>query len=45
MFKRNDVADTGSWSYAQELYERGDPAFLNEIRRITDAPKDRKSVV
>ncbi len=39
MYKRNDVTDTGSWSYAQELYERGDPAFVAEIRRITDAPK------
>jgi hypothetical protein len=39
MWKRNDVTDTGSWSYAQELYDAGDPAFVAEIRRITDAPK------
>ncbi|OAI47945.1 hypothetical protein AYO44_08405 [Planctomycetaceae bacterium SCGC AG-212-F19] len=39
MYKRTDVTDTGSWSYAQELYERGDPAFVDELRRITDAPK------
>src|SRR5262245_26505391 len=39
MMKRKDVTDTGSWSYAQELYERGDPAFVDELRRITDAPK------
>src|SRR5262245_47864762 len=37
--KRTDITDSGSWPYAQELYERGDPAFVEEIRRIADAPK------
>lgn len=29
----------GSWTTAEELYERGDPGFVDEIRRITDAEK------
>src|SRR5262245_52991317 len=31
--------DNGSWPYAEELLERGDPAFVDEFRRITDADR------
>jgi hypothetical protein len=34
-----DTADNGSWPYAQELYARGDPRFVAELRRITDADR------
>jgi hypothetical protein len=39
MQKRKDVVDTGSWAYAEELLERGDPVFVTELRRITDADR------
>jgi hypothetical protein len=39
MIKRRDVVDNGSWAYAEELYERGDPLFVSELRRITDAER------
>ena len=39
MGKRRDITDTGSWPYVEELFERGDPGFLTEIRRITDADR------
>lgn len=29
--------DNGSWDRAEDLYARGDPGFVPEIRRITDA--------
>jgi hypothetical protein len=35
----SDIIDNGSWPYAQELYERGDPLFVVELRRITDADR------
>jgi hypothetical protein len=37
--KRPDNTDTGSWSLAEELLERGDPLFVDELRRITDADR------
>jgi hypothetical protein len=39
MTRRSDITDNGSWPYAEELYERGDPLFLVELRRITDADR------
>jgi hypothetical protein len=36
---RRDITDNGSWPYAQELYDRGDPLFVAEVRRITDADR------
>lgn len=29
--------ETGSWALAQEMFERGDPGFVDELRRVTDA--------
>src|SRR5262245_66407158 len=29
----------GSWALAEELFERGDPAFVDELRRVTDADR------
>ena len=29
--------DEGNWLVVQELLERGDPAFVDELRKITDA--------
>ena len=34
-----NVTDNGSWPYALELFEQGDSAFVDEIRRITDADR------
>jgi hypothetical protein len=34
-----DATDNGSWPYAEELLERGDPLFVPEVRRITDADR------
>ena len=39
MAKRRDVTDNGSWAYAEECLERGEPAFVDELRRITDADR------
>src|SRR5579885_2566492 len=39
MARRDDVTDNGSWSYAHELYERGDPHFVVELRRLTDGDR------
>jgi hypothetical protein len=39
MSRQRDQLDNGSWVYAQELFGRGDPAFIDEIRRITDADR------
>lgn len=36
-WKRTDITDFGSWPRVQALYERGDPEFVDELRRITDA--------
>jgi hypothetical protein len=37
MTTRRDNTDNGSWTYAEELYDRGDLHFVAELRRITDA--------
>src|SRR5262245_34540123 len=29
----------GSWALAEELFERGDAAFVDELRRVTDAER------
>ncbi|HKI30390.1 MAG TPA: hypothetical protein VKA46_00765 [Gemmataceae bacterium] len=39
MTQQRDITDNGSWLYAQELYERGDPLFVAEVRRLTDADR------
>src|SRR5690242_17549784 len=39
MAKRSEDAVPGSWPLALELLERGDPAFVDEIRRIADAER------
>src|SRR5262249_46675044 len=39
MMKRTDVTDNGSWSLAEELLQRGDPQFVREVRRLTDAER------
>jgi hypothetical protein len=39
MTRRHDITDNGSWPYAEELYARGDPLFVAELRRITDADR------
>jgi hypothetical protein len=39
MVQRQDSTDNGSWTYAEELLEQGDPQFVREIRRITDADR------
>jgi hypothetical protein len=39
MRKRRDILDHGSWSLVEELYDRGDPQFVAELRRITDADR------
>jgi hypothetical protein len=31
--------DGGSWDHAQDLFERGDPAFVDELRRVSDAER------
>ena len=38
MAQRN-VTDNGSWTLMAELFERGDPAFVDEVRRLTDADR------
>jgi hypothetical protein len=37
MAKRQTVE--GSWERAEKLYELGDPAFVDELRQITDAER------
>src|SRR5690349_9309939 len=39
MARRRDDTDNGSWPYAEELYQRGDPLFVAELRRLTDADR------
>jgi hypothetical protein len=39
IMKRTDVTDNGSWSLAEELLQRGDPQFVREVRRLTDAER------
>jgi hypothetical protein len=39
MTLRRDETDNASWPYAEELYDRGDPLFVAELRRITDADR------
>jgi hypothetical protein len=39
MTLRGDDTDHGSWSYTEELYDRGDPLFVDELRRLTDADR------
>ena len=38
MALRRDVTDNGSWPYAEELYQPGDPLFVAELR-LTDADR------
>ena len=33
MARQKPAADNGSWDYAQELLDRGDPAFVDELQR------------
>jgi hypothetical protein len=35
--RERNPTDNGSWTLAEELLERGDSAFVAELRRITDA--------
>jgi hypothetical protein len=37
--KRQQESPEGSWLLADELLERGDPAFVDELRRIADAAR------
>jgi hypothetical protein len=39
MAKKRQPSDSGSWLLLEELLERGDPAFVNELRKITDADR------
>jgi hypothetical protein len=39
MAKKSPNPDSGSWLLAEELLERGDPAFVHELRKITDADR------
>jgi hypothetical protein len=32
-------SSVGAWPSVQELFERGDPAFVDELRRVTDADR------
>lgn len=36
---KKDSPNRGSWLLAEELLERGDPAFVSELRRISDADR------
>src|SRR5215831_14341671 len=36
MARRRDDSDSGSWHLAEELLERGDPAFVDELRNVSD---------
>jgi hypothetical protein len=37
--RQRDATGRGSWSYALELFERGDPLFVDEVRGVTDADR------
>lgn len=39
MAKQPKNPSEGSWLVAEELLERGDPAFVDELRKITDADR------
>ena len=39
MALRRDVTDNGSWPYAEGAVPRGDPLFVAEVRRLTDADR------
>src|SRR5437660_1502429 len=39
MAKQPKNPSDGSWLVAEELLERGDPAFVDELRKITDADR------
>ena len=39
MARQPNDTDNGSWTYVEELLEQGDPQFVAEIRRITDADR------
>jgi len=39
MAKKNTSPSRGSWLMAEELLERGDPAFVVELRRISEADR------
>jgi hypothetical protein len=39
MAKKSPSPDSGSWLLAEELLERGDPSFVDELRRIRDADR------
>ncbi len=39
MAKKPSNPDSGSWLLVEELRERGDPAFVDELRKITDADR------
>jgi hypothetical protein len=39
MAKQPSPPPRGSWQAAEELLDRGDPAFVDELRRITDADR------
>ena len=39
MTRRHDITENGSWAFAEELYDHGDPHFVAELRRITDADR------
>jgi hypothetical protein len=39
MTLRRDETDNASWPYTKKLYDRGDPLFVAELRRITDADR------
>jgi hypothetical protein len=39
MTRERDATHNGSWAYAEELYDRGDPQFVDELRRVTDADR------
>jgi hypothetical protein len=37
LMAKKQTTDNASWPYAEELLEHGDPAFVAEVRRLTDA--------
>ncbi len=39
MARQPDVTDNGSWSLVEDTLRRGDPLFVRELRRITDAER------
>ncbi|HKB41683.1 MAG TPA: hypothetical protein VKD72_34985, partial [Gemmataceae bacterium] len=39
MARDKQTADEVVWSSVQELFDQGDPAFVDQLRRVTDAEK------